>query len=235
MSAALWTAGCTTSALTTSPSVTTTSEGRATEAEAGTSAALHGNALVRLVNADPGGKGVDILRDNEKLFSDVSYKSITAYSEAPRGRQPISLRWADGTENVSASHRELIPGRHYTLVALPKEMGGTRLAVFSDSLGLLEPGETRVRVINATTEVDDLDLFIAGTKNHLLHGIDAGTATSTSFADMEPGSVEIRSPSQAAPTLVGKFEVEGDRFYTFIVTGTASNLDVVQIVDRTEP
>jgi len=234
MWAVLWNAGCG-APLTTGPSVTTTPEGGETQAQAGIVAAQRGNALVRLVNADPGEKGVDLIRDDGKLFSDVPYKGVTAYAEAPKGRNVIKLRSADGTENLSASHRELVPGRHYTLVALPKEKGGTRLSIFRDDLSLLEAGETRVRLINATADVDDLDLFIAGARNHVLHGIDAGTVTTTSFADMEAGTVEIRSPNRPAPSRVAQFKVEADRLYTFVVTGTASKLEVVQIVDRTGP
>lgn len=233
-SAALWSAGCSTP-ISTSPSVTTTSEGQKTGAPAGTSAAQQGMALVRLVNADPAGKGVDIVWGNDTLFNNVSYKSITPYRESPRGTALFKLRAADGPENLSAGHTELLPGRHYTLVALPKKEGGARLSILVDNLGLLNPGEARVRLINATTDVDDLDLFVAGAKNHLLHGIDAGTATSTSFAEMEAGTVEIRSPNRPSPTLVEKFKVDPDKLYTFIVTGTAKALDAVQIVDRTEP
>jgi len=234
LSLALWTAACKQPPLTTSSSVTTTSEGEETEAPSGARAAHQGSALVRLVNADPGGNGMDIIWGNDKFFSNVPYKSVTPYLEAPRGPAIFRLRAAGGSEDLSAGNRELLIGRHYTLVALPKDKGGTRLAILSDSLGLLEPGEARVRLINATTGVDDLDLFIAGTPNLILHGIDAGTVTATSFADIEGGTVEIRSPSRPAPTLVKAVKVEADRLSTFIVVGTASALDVVQIVDRTE-
>ena len=232
--AAVWNTGCN-PPFTTAPSVSITPEGQVRQAQAGIAAAERGNALLRLVNADPGeSSGVMILRDDKELFSRVPYKSVSAYVETPKGRNVIELRSGEGTEKLSASHRELVPGRHYTLVALPKEKGGTRLSVFRDDLGLLEAGETTVRLINATADVDDLDLFVAGARHHLLHGIDAGTATTTSFAEMEAGTVEIRSPNRPTPTLVARFPVEADRFYTFIVTGSARALDVVQIIDRTQ-
>lgn len=230
----VWSAGCS-PPLTTSPSVTTTSEGQKTEAKSGASVGKEGFALVRLVNANPEQNGVDIVWSKEKFFSNVPYKTITPYMEAPRGTALFRLREADSEENLSAGHLELLPGRHYTLVALPKKKGGARLRIFSDDLGLLNSAETRVRLINATTDVDDLDLFIAGTKNHLLHGIDAGTATATSFADMDAGTVEIRSPTRPTTPLVAKLTVEPDRLYTFIVAGTGAALDVIQIMDRTDP
>jgi hypothetical protein len=174
---------------------------------------------------------MDIIWGNDKFFSGVPYKRVTPYLEAPRGPAIFRLRAAGGTEDLSAANRELLIGRHYTLLALPTDNGGTRLAIVSDSLGLLEPGEARVRLINAATGVDDLDLFIAGTPNRILHGINARTVTATSFVDMEGGTVEIRSPGRPAPTLVKELTVEANRLSTFIVVGTAGALDVVQIVD----
>ncbi|MEO8049165.1 MAG: DUF4397 domain-containing protein [Acidobacteriota bacterium] len=217
------------------PSVTSTSEGQKTQGQAGTTAAQNGDALVRLVNVDSRGSGVDIVWGDKKFFSGVAYKSTTPYKEAPRGTVQFKLRAAGGTEDLSAGHVELLPGRHYTLVAFPDQKGGTRLEILSDKLGLLDLGEARVRLINATTDVDDLDLFLAGTKNRILHGADSGRTAIMSFADMMAGTVEIRSPSRPAPTLLAKLDVEADRLYTFIVVGSAGALDVVQTVDRTGP
>jgi hypothetical protein len=230
---ALCTAACEQPPLTTTAS-TTASGGHETEAPSGIEAAQQGSALVRLVNADPGGTGVDIVWGGDTFFIRVPYKGVTPYLEAPRGPAHIRLRAGGSTEDLSAVNRELLIGRHYTLLALPKDTGGTRLAIVGDSLGLLEPGEARVRLINAATGVDDIDLFIAGTPNRILHGINARTVTATSFVDMEGGTVEIRSPNRPAPTLVDELTVEEDRLSTFIVVGSAGALDVVQIVDRTE-
>ena len=230
-SAVLWITGCTPK--TTSPSVTTTSEGPGTEAPAGTTAARNNTALVRFVNADPGEKELDIVSGNDRLFSKVVYKSITSYVEVPRGVTQFKLRAAGGTEDLTTGRRELFPGRHYTLVALRRGKGETRLATLSDNLGLLDPGEVRVRLINATTDIDDLDLFMTGTKNRILHGIDGGGITS--FTDMEAGSVDIRPANRPASAQLSNLKVEADRLYTFIVVGTASNPDVIPVVDRTEP
>jgi hypothetical protein len=36
------------------------------------------------------------------------------------------------------------------------------------------------------------------------------------------------------PSVLGKLDVESNRFYTFIVVGRASSLDLIQIVDMIE-
>jgi hypothetical protein len=81
-------------------------------------------------------------------------------------------------------------------------------------LGALEPGQARVRLINATTDVDDLDLYIAGTKTRLQHGID--TSMVTSVTDVDPGTLEIRPQNKPAPPQLSNLKVEADRFYTFM-------------------
>ena len=52
---------------------------------------------------------------------------------------------------------------------------------------------------------------------------------------MEAGPVDIRPANRPAPAQLSNLKVEADRLYTFIVTGTAGNPDVIQVVDRTEP
>ena len=191
---------------------------------------------MRFVNADLDRTGADVVSASGTLFSNVAAKGVTGYLDVPRGRTQFKLRAPGGADDLATiGNRELIPGRHYMLVALPRKKGTTSLAILSDWLGLIEPGQTRVRLINATTDVDDLDLFIAGTTSHVLHGLDVGRTATPSFADMDAGTVEIRTPSQPAPTLFAKLTVETNRFYTFVVVGSAGALDLIRIVDSTEP
>jgi hypothetical protein len=218
---------------TSSPSVTTTSEGQVTEGPAGKDAAKEGTALVRFINADPGAKMLQVLAADKPLFQDIAYKTVTPYTELPRGYTQFKLHIPGAADEIAASRRELFPGRHYTLVALPPKKGKAILVTLSDNLGALDPGEARIRLINATTDVDDLDLFKEGTNNRIAHGVDAGAVTS--FTDSTPGSVEVHKANQPTPMKLSMLPVESDRLYTFIVVGSANSLDAVQVVDRIEP
>lgn len=227
--------GCT--AQTTSPSVTTTSEGQKSQAPPGTTAARQDTALVRFINADPavkgpGAQGLDIWSGTSRTFSNVAYKAITPYVELPAHAGRFDLRASGGATNLAVGLREIFPGRHYTLVALPTQKDRSRLAVITDDLSAVEPGQARVRLINATTGVGDLDLFFAGTKTRIQHGIDASTISS--FSEVDPGTLEIRAESKAAVAPLSNLKVEPGRLYTFIVTGTPGSLDVVRVEDRIE-
>lgn len=215
------------------PSVTTTSEGQQTDAPAGKDAAKNNTALVRFINADPDGKPLDIVSGDKQLFKDVAFKSITPYMQLPRGVTQFKLRAAGDSTDLTTARRELFPGRHYTLVALPAKKGKSNLASLSDNLGLLDPGQARIRLINATSDVNDLDLFKEGSTTRITHGVDAGAATS--FTDFAPGKVEVHQANKPTPMKLAMLPVESDRLYTFIVVGTASALDAVQVVDRIEP
>ena len=230
VSALFFTASC--RPKTTESSVTTTSEGQLTEALPGKTAAALDTALVRFINADPAGKPLDVVTGKDVLFSAIAYKSITEYRLMPRGVTQFKLRSAGATEDMSSTRRELFPGRHYTLVALPDKKGPASLTSLSDNLGLLEPGQARVRLINGTSDVDDLDLFREGTKIRIAHGVDAGATTS--FTDVAPGKVEVHQANRLPSMALSMLPIEADRLYTFIVLGKAASLDAVQVVDRME-
>jgi hypothetical protein len=221
------------SAPTAGPSVTTTSEGQANAAPAGKDAAQAGTALVRFVNADPDNKSLELWVGDRKLFPNVAYKGLSQYEELPRGYSQFKLRSPNGTTDMAATRRELFPGRHYTFVALPAKKGPALLVGLSDNLGALDPGQARIRLINATHDVDDLDLFKEGTTMRIAHGVDAGATTS--FTDLSPGAIEVHQGNQPTPMKLSMLPVVADHLYTVIVVGTKDALDAVQIVDQIEP
>jgi len=224
----LCTVGCSEQA--TGPTTTTTSEGQKSQAPSGTTAAQKNTALVRFINANPTAKGLDIWSGDARAFSNVAYKMTTPYREMPAHAGRFQLRDFGATQDLAVGRREIFPGRHYTLVALSAAKHASTLVALSDNLAELEPGKARVRLINATVGVDDLDLFVSGTKTRIQHGVDASSASS--FTDVDPGTLEIRLPGKAAPPELANLKVEADRLYTFIVTGTAGTLDVIRVEDK---
>jgi hypothetical protein len=181
------------------------------------------------MNADPDGTGMDIVVAGEPVFSNVAYKTTAPYKEMPKvlGELQFELREAGGTEILGTNRRSLLLGRHYTLVSLPTDNHMARLALTMDNLFQVEPGRARVRLINATPDVEDLDLYIAGTESVIQHGVDAGVVTS--FTDVDEGTLEIRPADRPAPPQLSNLTVEAGRLYTFVVVGTSGDLDLVRI------
>jgi hypothetical protein len=214
---------------TSTPSETTTSEGQQYEAPAGKTAARDATALIRFMNADPKGSK-DIQVSDMPIISDVAYRSITPFQEIKPGVTQFKLHEGGGKDSLATSQQELFFGQHYTLIALPKGNHMSRLAIMTDNLAAVDPGKARVRLINATPDVNDLDLYLAGTKMRIQHGVDA--SMETSFTDVNPGILEIHPVNGPTAPQLSNLAIEANRLYTFVVVGNSSALDVVRIEDR---
>jgi len=222
-------AGC--GSKTTIPSTTTTSDGQQSQAPAGSDAARLGNALVRFVNADPSGKPRELWMDKDRLVAGVAYKTITPYTEVkPKAEARFHIRETDGLDDLATTRLEFLPGWHYTLVAVPRKDGSSILLDIRDDLKQPKLGMAKVRMVNVTTDVEDLDLYVAGTKEKLQKGVDA--SGSSKFSEVQPGTLEIRPARRPMPPRLSNLTAEPDRLYTFIVMGKTGDVDVVSVEDR---
>jgi hypothetical protein len=173
---------------------------------------------------------MDVWMDGVLAFSNVAYKMTTPYHEIPAHVGQFQLRESGATQDLAENRREIFQGRHYTLMALPRGYHGSRLAILSDDLGWVEPGKAGVRLVNATSNVEDLDLYVEDTSKRIGHGVDPGAADSVTI--IKPTTLEIRQENQPAFKKLTRIKVEADRLYTFVVIGVADALDVVQVEDR---
>ena len=214
---------------TTSASQTVTNRDKS-EAPPGVAVAREDRALIRFINADPTGKPRELWVTNARVFSNVPYKSITPYVEVPTKVLQVRIREAEGPEDLITAREELFAGRHYTLVAIPRNDGTSILLKISDGLNQPKPGQAKVRLINATQDVDNLDLYRAGSQRKIEKEVDADAATK--FTEVDPGIFEIRPAKQPVALRLTKLRAEADRFYTFVVVGRTGDLDVVRIEDR---
>ena len=86
------------------------------------------------------------------------------------------------------------------------------------------------RSINATSGVNDLDLYMTGANKKIEKGLDAAEATS--FVEVDTGMFEIRPARQVAAPRLSKLRVDEGRLYTFVVVGKSGDLDVVVVADQ---
>jgi Domain of unknown function (DUF4397) len=211
--------------------VTTTTEAGSTTAPAASEVAARKNALVRFVHAVPGLAPVDVYAGDSKAFDAVIYKYVTAYRELPGASAPFRLRLAgqETAEPLAQETKSLGTGRHHTVVAL--HVGGSGLLSKGTGIELrfltdeLEPpsaGKARVRVVNASPDLGEVDLYATGRAEPVLKGANTGAATA--YAETEPAGagLEVRRAGENITTLaVPGTKLEAGRLYTvFIVGGT---------------
>lgn len=196
------------------------------------------NALVRVVHAIPAGTAVDVYGDDHRLFDRVAYKSVTPYREVDGQRYAIAVRAAGNAtaEPLARNSEGFDDGSHYTVFAVPGDDGKAMLRVVKDDHSLPASGKARVRVVHASHDAGDIDVFVAGQNDPVIDGVNA--ATVSDYDEIEPvtGALEVRRDGQSRVlhTLRG-VQIAAGRTYTVVVAGgldAAPRLDAFVIEDR---
>lgn len=228
--------------------VTTKTDAGTTTAPPASEAAARNNALVRFVHAVPGLAPVDLYAGDARAFDGVIYKHATAYRELPSAGAVYRLRLAgqETGEPLAEKTQGFGTGRHHTLIAFPagapglfSKGEGVELRFLTDEFEPPAEGRARVRVVNASPDLGDVDLYASGRAEPLVKGAKSGAVTP--FAEASPAGegLEVRRAGENITTLgVPGVKVEAGRFYTvFIVGGTrgAARLEAFVVEDRLGP
>lgn len=211
--------------------VTTRTEAGVTTAPPAAEVAARKNALVRFVHAVPGLAPVDVFAGDGKAFDAVIYKHVTAYRELPTADAPFRLRLA-GQETGEALAQETKgfgTGRHHTIVALHvggsgllSKGTGVELRFLTDEMQPPAAGRARVRVVNASADLGEVDLYATGRAEPLVKGTGAGAVSSYAEAEPAGAGLEVRRAGENITTLaVPNAKVEAGRLYTVFLVGSA--------------
>lgn len=199
--------------------VLTSNDGQTQASPSGTEMAKEGKSLVRLVNAIPAKKGIDVSGGDRTVFTDIAYKSVTPYAEIRNNMVNFRLR-SSGTDSSLANNNEaMTDGYRYTIVALPGMKGEPSMRVLRDEV-VPDSGKARVRVINAAPDIGNVDVAMQGQKDPIFGGV--GYGTEAGYKDIEPvsGTIEIRSDLKTRkPLLLKNMKFEAGKAYTIVLAG----------------
>jgi len=198
-------------------------------------------ALVRVVNALPGGAPISITAGDSAAFGSVKYKTTTPYREIPDNMFNFNLRagTADTSVEPLAENREnLNDGGHYTIIAMPDKGGADKanLRVLDDELKPIASEHARVRFINAVPGGRNVDVILKGRPEPLFDGVNFKSEAGWKEVEPASGSLEVRPDGKETVLVsVPDVKLEGGRSYTFVLSGRAGKYDVIRIVDEVAP
>lgn len=231
----------------TGPVTTKTEQGTTTAPPASEAAARKG-ALVRFVHAVPGLAPVDLFAGDTRAFEGLIYKHVAAYRELPGASGLYRLRLAgqETGEPLAEKTEGFGAGRHHTIVAFPatgsglfSKGEGVEMRFIADEFDPPAAGRARVRVVNASPDLGDVDLYATGRAEPLVKGAKTGAATAYAEAEPAGAGLEVRRAGENITTLtVPGAKVEAGRFYTvFLVGGTkgAAKLEGFVVEDQFGP
>lgn len=220
---------------TSGPVVSTTGDGTTTS-EAGTVAAKKGKSLVRFVNTVSEGAALDLATDNRVTFYNVDYKTVTPYTEIEDNLVKFKVRSADGDSVLAENAESLGDGYRYTIVAMPTSDHRVQLEILRDEV-VPEDGKARVRVIQASPVLTDVDVGLSGRKELLFDNV--GYGTGGGFKDVDPGAttVEIRpQDNPVSPLRLKNVHLSAGTAYTIVVAGSkARSVQMITFNDMVRP
>lgn len=187
-------------------------------------------AYVRFINADATKEKLDLYFGDGKAFSGIGYRQVTAYQPMPTERGTFRVRVPEMSSDLATNSEGLWAGRYYTLLAAAKNNGETTLDAISDGFDAPSAGKAKVRVINASTNAGDVDLWVAGTRNELLDGVDPDSASSFKEVDPTTAAIEVRrDDKKGMPVKVADMPIQAGKLYTVLVTGDRNKLTATPI------
>ena len=228
--------------------VTTKTEAGTTTAPSASEAAARKNALVRLVHTVPGLAPLDLYAGDTRAFEGVIYKYVTTYRELPSASGVYRLRLAgqQAADPLAEKTEGFGTGRHHTIVVFPatdsrlfSKGTGVELRFLADEFVAPAEGRARVRVVNASPDLGEVDFYATGRAEPLVKGVKTGTASAYAEAEPAGAGLEVRRAGENITTLaLPNGKVEAGRLYTiFIVGGTkgAAQLEAFVVEDQLAP
>jgi hypothetical protein len=151
-------------------------------------------ALVRVVNAVPGGSPISIWAGDSAAFQGVAYKKATEYREIPDNMFNFQIKSSAEGEALAQNRENLKDGGHYTIVALPDQGGADKrnLRVLDDELKPVSPDKARVRFINGVPSDTDVDVVLRGREDALFDGVNFKSEAGWNEFDPMAGTLEVR-------------------------------------------
>ncbi len=218
-------AACTSNEANRTEPVSSTTGGSTTTASPAASVAARDFAFLRVIHAVPGGGPVDVVTDRGTSVSGASYKQVTPYAEVHSEQQNIRIVPA-GTPNAEplANNREImVAGHHYTALVTPNTDGtGVNLRIIDDNITPPDTGRAKVRVIHASPDAGEVDVYARGNNTALFSGVNYQTTSSYNSVTPMVATLELRpAGQQRAALVVPNARFEAGKLYTVVVSGRA--------------
>lgn len=197
------------------------------------------NALVRVVNAMPGG-AASIFAGDSLAFGNVAYRAVTDFKEMPDdyfGFKVVNAGARSDDDALAENREKLGNGGHYTIIALPDDEADAdddgSLRVLDDDLKPITDGKARVRFVHAISGLDDeIDIYVRGTDNPLVDGVGYSVEAGWNEEDPVKGTLEVRRENSATVlATIPNVDLAAGKSHTYIFTGTPSKVEVIHFMD----
>jgi hypothetical protein len=179
------------------------------------------NPTVRVVHASPDAPAVTVLVDGQPVTENLEFGSATEYVDLPAGDHQVQVIPADGDAAI-IDQTVTLDGWTSSILVVTGDLGNIQLQQQAVDNNETDPGQARIRLLNADPQGANLDLAIAGSQDPLVGG--TGFPNASDYAAISPGTydLEVRNAdSGGVVTTSPGFTVEAGQVYDLIALGAA--------------
>jgi len=188
----------------------------------GDASAQSAGARIRVLHASPDAPAVDVYLDGSEAVSDLAFSSITDYVPVPSGAHAVqvfpSSANGSGTPVIDVPTLTLDAGKDYTVAAVGK-LADIEPLVLVDNNGAPAAGNAHIRVVHASPDAPNVDIFAAGA------GVvvpDLAFKEASAYLPLAAGSYDLEVRGAGSQTAVLETQLEAGRVYTAFAIGLAA-------------
>ena len=205
---------------------------------AGTAMAQQEQAMLRVVHASPDAPPVDVIVDDNKVFTDVSFKEITPYVPLDAGAHNVRVVRAGTDEPAVLQATVNLQPESFNTVAAVGRLENIRAVPLVDRNCLPASNRAAVRVVHASPNAPAVDVAVAD--GPVLFN-NVAFPNATDYRTVEAGAVNLpvrQAGTQTTVLDVPEVTLEGSTVYTVYAVGLVDGdppLQALVAVDAPPP
>jgi len=195
------------------------------------------DATLGFVHGAPGAPAIDILVDGLPIMEGLSFGAVTDYVTVTPGEHRFQIVSEDQPPAAALVNEvlDVAPGAAYILAPYGRlnDIGGT---IFPVDLSEIEPGESRVRLINLSTDIDNLDLLETG-GDEWFGDVGLGQASAYRILPRGAYTMDVRGDNDRVLQTLTDLTFQDTRVYDVVVLGQIfdDSLTLKAFVTRVSP
>jgi len=217
--------------------VSSRTETATTRAPSAETAERTGRSLVRVVNAIPGGRAIDVYAGDSAAFTQVAFRKVTPFRQIASNASSFQIRAAPEGKPIAENREAMADGGHYTIIAMPDEGGPDKrnLRVLNDDFAPVPGDKARIRLVNAIPGEADLTLKLRGFDDELFS--DVAFQREAGWKDVDPfvGTLVLLNGDGKVIATLPEMKVMGGKSYTLVATGRRTKAEVIKVEDDVKP
>lgn len=179
------------------------------------------NPTVRVVHASPDAPAVNVLVDGQPVAENLAFGSATEYLDLAAGDHQVQVVPADSDAAI-IDQTVTLEGWTSSILAVTGDLANIQLQQQAVDVTETDPGQARLRLLNADPQGANLGLAIAGSPDTLVGG--TGFPEASDYAGVTPGTydLEVRNTdSGEVVTTSPGFTVDAGQVYDLIALGAS--------------